>query len=71
MIGKKYDNIKQETIPYPNMVDIVDFVKFSSLAGLPAGHLASYVLTSGDRYCSSAVEYLPPAWDHMVRIRLT
>ena len=47
MIGKGYDNMKHETIPYLNMVDIVDFVKFSSLAGLPAGHLPAYILTSG------------------------
>ena len=47
MIGKGYDNMKHETIPYLNMVDIVDFVKLSSLARLPAGHLASYIVTSG------------------------
>ena len=39
--------MQQKTIPYPNMVGIVDSVTFSSLAGLPAAHLPAYILTSG------------------------
>ena len=39
--------MKQETILYLNMVDIVDFIKLSSLVRLPAGYVTSYILTFG------------------------
>ena len=39
--------MKQKKNPYPNMVGIIDFVKFSSLAELPAAHMPAYILTSG------------------------